>query len=79
MKTQLNKNINLEQSLHAIIQQLGISKPKTIDTTPFEAQFGRTCKTPISNITTKSNNNNLNYNKIIQHYLDEETIPGRSI
>ena len=30
----------------------------------------------ISNITTKPNNNNLNYNKTIKHYLDEDTIPG---
>ena len=63
MKTQLNKNYNLEQSLHAIIQRLRISKEKTIDITPIEAHFGRKCKTPISNITTKPNNKNLNYNK----------------
>ena len=76
MKTQFNKKFNLEQSLHAIIQRLRVSKK--INTTPFQAHFGRTCNTPISNITTQSNNNNnLNYNKIIQHYLDEDTIPGR--
>ena len=78
MKTQLNKTFNLEQSLHAIIQRLRILKQKTIGTTPFEAHFGIKCNTPISNITTKSNNKNLNYNKIIKHYLDKDTIPGRS-
>ena len=78
MKTQLKKKFNLEQSLHAIIQQLRISKQNSIDTTPFEAQFGRTCNPPISTITTKSNNNHLNYNKLIQHYLNADIIPGRS-
>ena len=60
MKSQLNKKFNLENSLKAIIQRLRISKQKTINTTPFEAHFGRKCNTPISNITTKPNNKNLN-------------------
>ena len=76
-KTHLNKNFNLETSLCAIIQRLRISKQKTKDNTPFEAHFGRKCNKPSSNITTKSNNKSLNYNKIIKHYLDEDTIPGR--
>ena len=59
-KSQLNKNFNLEHSLYAIIQRLRISKQKTIDITPFEAHFGGKCNTPISNITTKPNNTNLN-------------------
>ena len=78
MKSQLNKKFNLENSFKAIIQRLRISKQKTIDITPFEAHLGRKCNTPISNITTKSNSKNLNYNAIITHYLDEDTIPGRS-
>ena len=78
MKSQLNKKINLKKSLKAIIQQLRISKQKTITTTPFEAHFGRKCNTPISNNTTKSDSKNLNYNAIINYYLDEDTIPGRS-
>ena len=78
MKSQLNKNFNLETSLKAIIQRLRISKQKTINITPFEAHFGRKCNTPISNITTKSDSKNLNYNAIINYYLDEDTIPGRS-
>ena len=78
MKTQLNKKFNLEHSLYAIIQRLRISKQKTIEITPFEAHFHRKCNTPIYNITTEPNNKNLNYNKIIKHYLDEDTIPGRA-
>ena len=67
MKSQLNKKFNLENSLKAIIQRLRISKQKTITTTPFEAHFGRKCNTPISNITTKSDSKNLNYNAIINY------------
>ena len=78
MKSQLNKKFDLENSLKAIIQRLRTSKQKTINTTPFEAHFGRICNTPISNITTKFNSKNLNYNAIIKYYLDEDTIPGRS-
>ena len=78
MKSQLNKKFNLESSLKAIIQRLRISKQKTINTTPFEAHFRRKCNTPISNITTKPNSKNLNYNAILNYYLDEDTIPGRS-
>ena len=68
MKSQLNKKINLENSLKAIIKQLRISKQKTIDTTPFEEHFGIKSNTPMSNITTKSISKNLNYNAIIKHY-----------
>ena len=78
MKSQLNKKFDLENSLKAIIQQVRTSKQKTINTTPFEAHFGRKCNSPISNITTKFNSKNLNYNAIIKYYLDEDTIPGRS-
>ena len=56
MKAHLNKKFNLEQSIHAIIQRLRISKQKTTKTTPFEAHFERRCNAPVSNITTKSNN-----------------------
>ena len=33
---------------------------------------------PASNVTTKSNSKNLNYNKIINFYIDEEAIPVRT-
>ena len=55
-----------------------MSKQKTIEITPFEAHFRRKFNTPFSNITKKSNNKNLNFNKIIKHYLDADTIQGRS-
>ena len=66
MKSQLNRKFDLENSLKAIIQRLRRLKQKTINTTPFEAHFGRKCNTPISNFTTKSNSKSLNYNAIIK-------------
>ena len=62
MKAHVNKNFNLEQSIQAVIQRLRLSKQKTIKITPFEAQFGKQFNTAISNITTKSNSENVNYN-----------------
>ena len=41
IKAQLNKIFILETSLYAFIQRLRVSKQKTIDTTTFEAHFGR--------------------------------------
>ena len=78
MNAHLNEKFNLAHSIHEIIQQLRISKHKTFKNTSFETHFGRRCNTPTSNITTKSSNKNLNYNKIIKCYLDENTTPGRS-
>ena len=62
MKTHLYKKCNLEHSIHlyttlyAIIKRLRISKQKTTKNSLFEEHFGKRCNTPISNITTKSNN-----------------------
>ena len=78
MKSQLNQQFDLKNSLKAIIQRIRTSKQKTINTTPFETHFGWKCNTPISNITTASNSKNLNYNTIIKNYLDKDTIPVRS-
>ena len=52
-------------------------RSKTNKATPTGARVTFSDTTP-SNITTKSNNKNLHLKKIIQHYLDEDTIPGGS-
>ena len=78
MKTQLNKKLILETSLYTVVQRLRISKQKTIDITPIGKNFGRKCNTPSSNITTKSDEKNLNYKKLIKHCLDENRTPGRA-
>ena len=78
MKAHFNQTFNLQHAIHAITQQLRITKQKTTKITFFEESFGKKCNTPVSNITTKSNSKNLINSKIIKHYLDEDTIPGRS-
>ena len=55
-----------------------IGKNLKVNTTPFDAHFGRKCNKLISNITTKPNSKNLSYNALLNYYLDEDTIPGRS-
>ena len=77
MKAHLNKILNLEHSIHAIIERLRLFRQKTTKISQFEAHFGRRCNTPISNTTTKSSNKNLSYNKIIKYRLDKDTVPGR--
>ena len=47
---------------------------KTTKLSPFESHFGRKANTPLSNISTKPNSSDLKYEKILNHYLDEETV-----
>ena len=44
--------------------------------TPFEAHFGRPANTPLRNISTLPSSLNLTYEKIINHYLDADTVPA---
>ena len=70
-----NKVINLitiKAALKSIIYQLRICKHKTTNLSPFESHFGRKANTPLSNISTKPNSSDLSYEKILNHYLDEE-------
>ena len=41
---------------------------------PFESHFGCKASTPLSNISTKPNSSDLSYEKILNHYSDEETV-----
>ena len=65
MNAILNKKLNPELAIHAIIQSLRFTKRKTTKITPSEAHFGGQFNAPISNNTTKSINKILNYNKMI--------------
>ena len=40
----------------------------------FESHFGRQANTPLSNISTKPHSSDLSYEKILNRYLDEETV-----
>ena len=52
-----------------------VAKQKTTKITPFEAHFGRPANTPLTNISTSPSSLNLTYEKIINHYLDADTVP----
>ena len=74
IKTAAQKQFNLKASINFLIYQLRICRQKTINISPFEAHFGKKAKTPLSNISTKPNPNNLTYKRILNKYLDLETV-----
>ena len=41
---------------------------------PFESHVGRKAKTPLINISTKTNSSDFSYEKNLNRYLDEETV-----
>ena len=72
-----NKELNsftIKAALKSIIYPLRICKHKTTKLSPFESNFGRKANTPLSNISTEPNSSGLSYDKILNHYLDEETV-----
>ena len=72
-----NKELNsftIKAALKSILYQLRICKHKTTKFSPFKSHFGRKANTPHSNISTKPHPSNLSYEKILNHFLDEETV-----
>ena len=72
-----NKELNsftIKAALISIIFQLRICKHKTTKLSPFESHFERKANTPLSNISTQPKSSDLSYEKILYHYLDEETV-----
>ena len=67
-------SFTIKAPLKSIIYQLRKCKHKTIKLSPFKSQFGRKVNTPLSNISTKLNSSDLSYDKILNHYLHEETV-----
>ena len=67
-------SFTIKAALKLIIYQLCICKHKTTKLSPFESHFGRKANTPLSNINTKPHSSNLSYEKVLNHYLDEETV-----
>ena len=64
----------MKASIYSFIYQLRICRQKTINISPFEAHFGRKANTPLSNISTKPDSNSLTYKRILNKYLDLETV-----
>ena len=67
-------SFTLKEALKSIIYQLRICKHKTTKLSPFESHFGRKANTPLSNISTKPRSSDLSYEKVLNHFLDEETV-----
>ena len=74
IKTPARKQFNLKASINSKIYQLLICRQKTINISPFEAHFGRKANTPLSNISTETDPNSLTYKRILNKYLDLETV-----
>ena len=77
IQTAAQTQFTLKASINSIIYQLRICRQKTINISPFEAHFGRKANTPLSNISTKPDPNSLTYKRILNKYLDLETL-GRT-
>ena len=74
IKTAAQNKFNLKASINSIIYQLRICRQKTINISPFEADFGRKTNTPLSNISTKPDSSRVTYKRILNKYLDMETV-----
>ena len=74
IKTAARNQFNVKASINSTIYQLRICRQKTINISPFEANFGRKANTPLSNITTKPDPKSLTYKNILNKYLDLETV-----
>ena len=75
MKAENIDTFATSKAIKQIISDLRITKQKTTKITPFEAHFGRPANTPLRNISTSPSSLNLTYEKIINHYLDADTVP----
>ena len=76
MKTENKEIFATSIAIKQVISDLRLTKQKTTKITPFEAHFGRPAYTPLKNISTVPLSLNLTYEKIIDHYLDADTVPA---
>ena len=74
IKTAAQKQFNLKAWINSINYQLRICRQKTLNISPFEAHFGRKANTPVNNISTESDPNSLTYKRILNKFLDLETV-----
>ena len=76
MKAENKDKFSTSKAIKQIISALRLTRQKNTEITPFEAHFGRTANTPLRNISTTPSSLNLTYEKIIDHYLDADTVPA---
>ena len=74
MKTENKDTFSTSKAIKQIVSDIRQTKQKTTKITSFEAHFGRPANTPLRNISTLPSSLNLTYEKIINHYLDGETV-----
>ena len=70
-----NKKFSIKDGRKSIENELRICKQKTTNVTPFQAHFGRKPNTPHNSINKIPKSKNLSYEKILNHYLDADTVP----
>ena len=76
MKAENTETFSTSIAIKQNTSDLRLTKQKTTKITPSEAHFGRLAKNPLKNICTVSSSLNLIYEKIINHYLDADTVPA---
>ena len=76
LKAENKDTFSTSKAIKQIVSDLRLTKQKTTKITTFEAHFGRPANTPLRNISTLPSSLNLTYEKIINHYLDAETVPA---
>ena len=76
MKAENKDTFSTSKAIKQIISALRLTKQKTTKITPFEAHFGRPANSPLRNISTTPSSLNLTHEKIINHYLDANTVPA---
>ena len=76
MKAENKDTFSTSKAIKQIISALRLTRQKTTQITPFEAHFGRPANTPFRNISTNPSSLTLTYEKIINNYLDADTVPA---
>ena len=79
MKAENKDTFSTAKAIKQIVSDLRLTKQKTTKITPFEAHFGRPANTPLRNISTLPSSQNLTYEKIVNHYLDAETVSAEDL
>ena len=79
MKAENKDTFSTAKAIKQLVSDLRLTKQKTTKITPFEAHFGRPANTPLRNISTLPSSLNLTYEKIINHYLDAETVSAEDL
>ena len=76
MKAENKDTFSTSKAIKQTVSALRLTRQKTTQITPFEAHFGRPANTLLRNISTNPSSLNPTYEKIINHYLDADTVPA---